>query len=204
MSIEPRIYVVDDDASVRKATCRLLKAAGFVTIAFDSAEEFLDYPLGDVPGCLILDYQMPGRDGIELQRQLTSDGIDLPIVFMSGKGDIPTSVTAIKRGAVDFLPKPVEDQVLIDTVSDAIERHQSRRSQLEEVNEFKKRLESLTQRETEVLMLVVEGRLNKQIATKLGVTESTIKVHRMRMMEKAGVESVAELARWCERSGITT
>ena len=168
-----------------------------------SADEFLNYPLPNSAGCLILDYQMPGRNGIELQNELTAADITLPIIFMSGRGDIPTSVTAMKQGAVDFLPKPVDDATLLETVQQAIKNCRAELIQAADVKEFKQRLSLLTGREREVLMLVIEGLLNKQIATRLGVTESTVKVHRSRVMEKTGVDSVAQLVRLCERGGIS-
>ena len=197
------VYIVDDDDSVRKATSRLLKTAGWKVLAFESAEELLGYPMPESAGCLILDYQMPGRNGIELQKDLMAAGIALPVVFLSGKGDIPISVTAMKQGAVDFLPKPVDDQLLVDTVRQAIAAHRVELIRISDVKEFKQKLSFLTRREHEVLLLVIEGLLNKQIAARLGVTEATIKVHRGRMMEKIGVDSLAELVRLCERGGIS-
>ena len=195
------VYIVDDDDSVRKATSRLLRAAGLKVLAFESAEELLGYPMPESAGCLILDYQMPGRNGIELQKDLMAAGIALPVVFLSGEGDIPISVTAMKQGAVDFLPKPVDDQLLVDTVRKAIAAHRLELIRINDVKEFKRKLSFLTRREHEVLLLVIEGLLNKQIAARLGVTEATIKVHRGRMMEKIGADSVAELVRLCERGG---
>ncbi len=201
-SREAVIYVVDDDASVRKATCRIFRTAGFKVIQFDSADEFLNYPISTQPACVILDYRMPGRNGIEVQNELSQRGLEIPIVFITGHGDIPTSVTAIKQGAVDFLTKPVDDQRLIDTVETAIEEFVAQLDQDKQVADFKENLSTLTKRENDVLSLVVEGLLNKQIAVRLGVTEATVKVHRGRMMEKTGVDSLAELVRLCERSEI--
>ena len=196
------VYIVDDDDSVRKATSRLLKTAGFKVLAFESAEELLGYPMPESAGCLILDYQMPGRNGIELQKDLMAAGIALPVVFLSGKGDIPISVTAMKQGAVDFLPKPVDDQLLVETVRQAIAAHRLELIRIIDIKEFKGKLSFLTRREHEVLLLVIDGLLNKQIAARLRVTEATIKVHRGRMMEKIGADSLAELVRLCERGGI--
>lgn len=198
------IYVVDDDSSVRKATARLFRTAGFKVEAFGSADEFLEYTTSDKPGCLILDLEMPGLSGIELQDELTARKIGLPIVFMTGHGDIPTTVTAMKQGAFDFLPKPVDDERLIATVQQAIATYSLELDRASDVREFKQKLLLLTKREHEVMMLVIDGLLNKQIAKRLGVTESTIKVHRGRMMEKTEVDSVAELVRLCERGGVET
>jgi RNA polymerase sigma factor (sigma-70 family) len=202
MTDQTTVYVVDDDSSVRKATSRMLRAAGFPVVTFDSAEEFLDYPVSDKPGCLILDLEMPGLSGIELQDELVTRESLLPIVFMTGHGDIPTTVAAMKRGAVDFLPKPVDDEVLLATVRQAVERHAQELAQTIDVKAFKQKLSLLTKREHEVMMLVIDGLLNKQIAKRLGVTESTVKVHRGRMIEKTEVDSVAELVRLCERCGM--
>jgi FixJ family two-component response regulator len=196
------VYVVDDDPSVRKATARLFRTAGFNVESFRSADEFLEQPVSDVPGCLILDLEMPGRSGIELQKELSSRQIGLPIVFMTGHADVPTTVTAMKQGAVDFLPKPVEDDQLIDTVTQAIKKYSAELIQQSDVLEFRSRVALLTRREREVMLLVIEGLLNKQIAARLGVTEATVKVHRGRVMEKTEVESVAELVRLCERGGV--
>lgn len=200
MSTDAIIYIVDDDASVRKATTRLLLAAGRRVESFRSADEFLDFPLVNAPGCVILDIQLPGRNGIEVQRELRRRGVDLPVVFMTGHGDIPISVAAIKQGAVDFLPKPVDDLMLLQTISKAIEDHTQRLKRNKAIAAFRLHLGSLTNREREVMILVIEGLLNKQIAHRLGVTESTVKVHRGRVMEKTCVESVAELVRMYERS----
>ena len=197
------IYVVDDDPSVRKALTRLFKTRGWATKAFPSARDFLEGARGDVAGCLILDVRMPGLSGLELQELLTSHGFDIPIVFMSAHGDIPMSVKAVKAGAVDFLPKPVDSEQLVEVVRAAVEKHVREREASAALRTFRIRLESLTVREREVMGLVVEGLLNKQIADRLGVTLDTVKVHRGRVMRKTGVESVAELARLCERGGIS-
>lgn len=202
MTDDAIVYIVDDDSSVRKATARVFRAAGFKVESFASADEFLDYPVSNTPGCLILDLEMPGRSGIELQEELAARKIGLPIVFMTGHGDIPTTVTAMKHGAVDFLPKPVDDERLIETVTQAIQSYSAELSQLSDVRDFREKLTLLTKRESEVMMLVIEGLLNKQIAARLGVTEATVKVHRGRMMEKTEVDSVAELVRLCERGGV--
>ena len=197
------VFVVDDDLSVRKASARLFRSAGFQVETFESAQEFLEYPRPDQPSCLVLDVRMPGLSGVELQEQLMARDADLPIVFMTGHGDIPMTVKAIKAGAVDFLPKPVSDKRLLQTVEDAVDTHAVRRQQSAELAEFRKRVESLTSRESEVVKLVITGMLNKQIAKQLGITEATVKVHRGRVMEKTEVESVAELVRLCERAGLS-
>jgi two-component system response regulator FixJ len=172
-------------------------------VTFESGREFLDYRQHDSPGCLILDLQLPGLNGIELQKKLTANHVNLPIVFMSGHGDIPTTVDAIRHGAVDFLPKPVNDEKLLDVVRRAVEQHAKTRHVSAELRRFRKKVDSLTNREHQVMMLVITGMMNKHIAGQLGITETTVKVHRGRMIEKTGVESVAELVLLCERCGLT-
>jgi FixJ family two-component response regulator len=198
------VYVVDDDASVRRAMTRLFKSRGLRVAAFANARAFLDHQREDAPGCLILDVQMPGKSGIELQEELVGRPIDLPIVFMTAHGDIPMVVKAMRSGAVDFLPKPVDERQLAETVHQAIERCKHQRQESTAVHAFRRRVDSLSKREFEVMQLVIRGMLNKQIARRLGVTEHTIKVHRGRVMEKTGTKSVAELVRLCERSGLAT
>jgi len=197
------VYVVDDDASVRKAVTRTLKSFGWPVVTFETASEFLDHQRADVPSCLILDVKMPGVSGIELQEQLAAHGVDLPIVFMSGHGDIPMSVKAMKAGAVDFLPKPADEQQLLETVQQALKRHANQRQEAAALHEFRQRVDSLTKREFQVMALVISGMLNKQIASQMNITEYTVKVHRGRVMEKTGVGSFAELVRLCERSGLS-
>jgi len=198
------VYVVDDDDLVRRATARAFKSLGFEVASFPDAQQFLDHDRLDRPGCLILDVNMPGLSGIELQDQLAAHQIDLPIVFISAHGDIPMSVKAMKAGAVDFLPKPVDQQQLIQTVQQAIDRHALERGDNAELAEFRQRVDSLSKRESEVLELVIQGLLNKQIARRLDITEYTVKVHRRHVMEKTEADSLAELVRLCERSGVTT
>jgi len=194
------VFVVDDDPSVRKAAARLFRSAGIPAETFENATDFLNFPRPNLPSCLLLDVNMPGLNGIELQEQLTKSDAGLPIVFMTGHGDIPMSVQAMKAGAADFLPKPVNDERLLSTVRRALALHAQTRHQLAEVADFRSCRDSLTKREREVMELVVTGMLNKQIAGKLGITEATVKVHRGRVMEKIGVVSVAELVRLNERS----
>ena len=196
------VYVVDDDISVRKAMTRMFKSLGLEVATFSTAREFLDCRQKDVPGCLILDVQMPGLTGLELQEELVAHQVDLPIVFMTGHGDIPMTVKAMRSGAVDFLPKPVDEQQLVQTVHQAIERNARKRHESAALSDFRQRVDSLSKRESEVMTLVISGLLNKQIASRLGITEHTVKVHRGRVMEKTGVDSVAQLVRLCERSGV--
>ena len=194
------VFVVDDDPSVRKAAARLFRSVPLQVETFENARQFLDFTRPDLPSCLVLDVRMPGLSGIELQEQLAARG-DLPIVFMTGHGDIPMSVQAIKAGAVDFLPKPVDDEKLLAAVQQAIDTHARKREQNAQLLVFRERMASLTTRERDVMRLVVTGMLNKQIAKKLGITEATVKVHRGRVMEKIGVKSIAELVRLSERAG---
>jgi len=196
------VYVVDDDASVRRALVRMFKARGWRATACSTAKAFLEEANGDTVGCLVLDVQMPGLSGLELQELLNSHRVDIPIVFMSAHGDIPMSVKAVKAGAVDFLPKPVDSDQLFEVVCGAVERHVAESEARATVQTFRTRLEKLTAREREVMGLVVEGLLNKQIADQLGITLDTVKVHRGRVMRKTGVASVAELVRLCERAGV--
>ncbi|MCR9294657.1 MAG: response regulator [bacterium] len=193
------VFIVDDDASVSRAVARLLAAEGFKTLTFETAEEFLQYPMTDVPCCLVLDLQLPGLNGIELQEQLTSRRPRIPIVFISGHGDIPASVQAIKAGANDFLCKPVPAEALLSAVRQAILQHTESIRQETAIAAKRQEYESLTVRERQVLELVVQGRLNKQIAGILGITEATVKVHRGRVMQKLQAESVAELVRVHDR-----
>src|SRR5881394_755578 len=198
----PTVFIVDDEAPVRKALSRLLRAAGFVVAAFASPGEFLAQHDLHKPGCLVLDLMMPGINGMELQRALARKGSVLPIIFLTGHGDIPKSVQAMNSGALDFLTKPVNDENLLASIRVAIEKDRVARREQAELRDIRARLATLTPREREVLDHVVTGKQNKQIADDLGVVEKTIKVHRARVMEKMKVQSVAELVRLVERSGI--
>ena len=199
---QPTVYLVDDDASVLKALRRLLSLAGWSVEAFSSPQEFLDRHRDDAPGCLVLDVAMPGLNGLELQEALDARGSLLPIIFLTGRGDIPMSVRAIKRGAVDFLTKPVDGEDLFAAIRAALGKGQALREARAEMDGIERRLATLTPREREVLAHIVSGRLNKQIAADLGTVEKTIKVHRARVMEKMQVRSLAELVRLAERAGI--
>ncbi len=196
------IFVVDDYAPVRRAVSRLLHAAGFAVVAFASPQEFLAEYDPRTPGCLVLDLDMPAVNGLELQRILATKGSALPIIFLSGHGDVPKSVQAMKYGASDFLTKPVNDKDLLAAIRVAIEKDRALRREQADRSEIRARLATLTPREREVLEYVVAGKLNKQIAGGLGTVEQTVKVHRARVMQKMRVQSVAELVRLTERCRI--
>jgi FixJ family two-component response regulator len=198
-NVVPTVFVVDDDPAVLKGISRLLRAARLEVATFKSPQEFLERHDPNAPGCLVLDLAMPGLNGLELQEALKTKGTLIPIIFLTGHGDVPTTVQAMKRGALDFLVKPVNDEDLIKAVHAAIELDRNARHSKAELDEIRERLETLTPREREVLSHVVSGELNKQIAFKLGTVEQTIKVHRARVMEKMKVDSVAELVRLTER-----
>jgi len=194
-SAEPLVVIVDDDASVRKSLSELILSAGFRPASFSSNRELLDADVLDRPGCLILDVRMPGTSGLDLQRQLTQGGNPKPIIFLTGHGDIPMTVQAMKAGAVDFLTKPVRDQSLLDAVAAAIERDIAQRGKASAVKRHTDRLATLTPRERQVFREVALGRLNKQIAFDLGISEVTVKLHRGNVMRKMQVASVGELIR---------
>lgn len=202
MAAGPTVFIVDDTASVRKAIERVLGAAGLQVASFDSARAFLDAydPASD--GCLVLDVKMPGMDGLELQDVLAARGCVLPIVFLTGHGDIPMSVQAMKLGAADFLTKPIDANRLLASIREAFEKCRLAREQRSARATIEDRLASLTAREREVLEHLIGGKLNKQVAFDLGTVEKTIKVHRARVMQKMQVRSVAELVRLCEAAGV--
>lgn len=195
----PIVFVVDDDPDVLKGLVRLLRSAGLEVAAFSSPHAFLELHDSSAPGCLVLDLAMPGLNGLELQGALTAKGSAIPIVFLTGRGDVPMSVQAMKGGALDFLTKPVNDEDLLRAITAALEKDRIGRESRAELDEIQQRLSTLTPREREVLTHVVSGQLNKQIANDLGTVEKTIKVHRARVMEKMKVNSVAELVRLTER-----
>jgi FixJ family two-component response regulator len=199
---EEFVYVVDDNPSVRKGLARLLHSAGHAVETFSSAAEFLARERREGVGCLVLDVRMPGLDGMELQAELAARGVDLPIVFLTGHGDIPMSVRAIKQGAVDFLTKPVDEEALLDTVRQALLQHASRRAERREIEAVQGRLRRLTSRELEVLRCVITGARNKRIAAHLGISEQTVKIHRARVMGKLGISNWTALFRACQRVGI--
>ncbi|MCY0853848.1 response regulator transcription factor [Cupriavidus sp. D39] len=199
----PTVYVVDDDDAVRRALMRLIRCAGYLVEGFGTAREFLDSGASnDCNACLLLDVQLPDLNGLELQRELNGAGRPLSIVFLTGHGDIPTSVRAMKAGATDFLVKPVCDSDLLSAIESALGRASQARASRIEIEAIYSRIDRLTQREREVLTLVVEGRLNKQMACEPGTAEKTIKVHRARVMKKMEAHSLAELVRISDKAGI--
>jgi FixJ family two-component response regulator len=198
------VFVIDDDTAIREALQSLLRSVGLRVATFASAREFLTSQRPDAPACLVLDVRLPGLSGLDLQRELAAVEIDLPIIFITGHGDIPMSVQAMKAGAVEFLTKPFRDQDLLDAIAQALEQDRAARAQRAGLAELRERYEQLTPREREVMGLVVSGLLNKQIAAELGVSEITIKVHRGQVMQKMGAESLADLVRMADKLGIPT
>jgi len=199
---KPVIFVVDDDASVRKSLSRLLGSHGLTVETFDSAEQFLKREPYDGTGCIILDVRMPGLSGIALHDELARTDYHVPVIFITGHGDIPMGVEAMKKGASDFLPKPFEESQLLDAVNRALEKSAHDRADRTEAERARMRIDRLTPREREVLPYIIAGMLNKQIAFKLDIAEKTIKVHRGHIMEKLGVDSVVELVRFAAKADI--
>jgi len=197
--IDSIVYVIDDDPSVRDAIKSLIRSVGMNIETFASAQEFMSCKRPEAPGCLVLDVRMPGLSGLDLQRELTDARINIPIIFITGHGDIPMSVRAMKAGAVEFLTKPFRDQDLLDAIAQAIDRDRDQRKQQADVADLRNRFEQLTPREREVMDLVVAGLLNKQIAIRLGISEITVKLHRHQVMEKMKADSLAELVRMSEK-----
>jgi FixJ family two-component response regulator len=196
------VFVVDDDAALREALKSLIRSVGLRVELFGSAQEFLQRKPPDGPSCLVLDIRLPGISGLDFQRKFVEANIPVPIIFITGHGDIPMSVRAMKAGAVEFLTKPFRDQDLLDAIQLALERDRARRERDAENTTLRERLEWLTPREREVLPLIVSGFLNKQIAAEIGTSEATVKVHRGQLMRKMGADSLPELVRMAERMGI--
>jgi FixJ family two-component response regulator len=198
---QPVVFVVDDDPSMRATLSDVMRSVGLQVQTFASAREFMDSKPPDAPGCLVLDVRLPGQSGLDFQRTLAESGMELPVVFITGHGDVPMSVRAMKAGAVDFLIKPFRDQDLLDAVHTAIERDRAQRQRLTGVADLEERYRSLTERERDIMALVVVGRLNKQIASELGLAEATVKAHRSQLMHKMGAKSLPELTRMADRLG---
>jgi FixJ family two-component response regulator len=192
---QPLVIIVDDDASVREALSELMLSAGFEAASFSSTKALLETSALDKPGCLVLDVRMPGSSGLDLQRHLTTSGNPKPIIFLTAHGDIPMTVQAMKAGAVDFLTKPVRDQALLDAVNAAVRLDAARRAEAARIEGYVERLQTLTPREREIMCEVARGRLNKQIAFDLGISEVTVKLHRGNLMRKMEVTSIGELIR---------
>jgi RNA polymerase sigma factor (sigma-70 family) len=198
------VFVIDDDPSMRTAIRELIEAVGLSCQTFGSGQELLAAKLPDLPSCLVLDVRLPGLSGLHLQRELSERNIHIPIIFITGHGDIPMSVQAMKAGAVEFLTKPFREQDLLDAIEQATERDRLARRQRTEMEQLGERAESLTPREREVMRLVVAGLLNKQIAVELGISEKTVNVHRAQVMQKMAAESLAELVRMVEKLRLST
>jgi FixJ family two-component response regulator len=195
---EPTVFIVEDDLSFRDALGRLFRTVDLRTEVFGSAAELLQNKLPDVPGCLILDVRLPGLSGLDIQKELTKTGVHIPIIFMTGHGDIPMSVRAMKAGAVDFLTKPFRDQDILDAVVAAIERDRRRRERETELSSLRALFESLSPREREIMALVTTGLMNKQVAAEVGLSEITVKIHRGNVMRKMGARTLADLVRMAE------
>ena len=201
---EAMVFVVDDDVGTRESLKNLIRSVGLRVEAFASAQDFLRSTRPDVPGCLVLDVRLPGLSGLDLQKRMAEVELEIPIVFITGHGDIPMSVRAMKAGAVEFLTKPFRDQELLDAIQQALERDRNAREQRAEIEELRSRYRLLTPREREVMALVVTGLLNKQIAGELGTSEASVKVHRQHVMEKMRAGSLAALVRMADRVGVHT
>ena len=196
------VFIIDDDPSARRGLSRLVRVAGMHVETYASAQEFIERPHYDGCGCILLDVQMPGMDGLELQEQLVKAEYSLPIIFVSAHADVPDAAAAMKKGAVDFLTKPVDRDHLLKAIAESLEKDRENRKTLDNLTRVRKKLAALSQREYEVMTYVIAGLLNKQIAYELGITEDTVKVHRGRVMKKMNAESIAELVRQTEMAGI--
>jgi len=199
----PVVIVIDDDPSLRKAIDRLLRSVDLRVALFESAQEFLQSERPDAPSCIVLDVRLPGQGGLNLQRHLAAADIHIPIIFITAHGDIPMSVRAMKAGAVEFLTKPFHDQDLLDAIEAALERDRVRRADEKLIGELRERFATLTERERQVMQLVVAGRLNKQIAAELGISEMTAKIHRGQVFRKMQAASLPDLVRMADKPGIT-
>jgi FixJ family two-component response regulator len=202
LETEPIVFVVDDDPSMRKALANLFRSVGLRAEVFGSARELLETELPDVASCLVLDIRLPGPSGLDFQAELAKADIQIPIIFMTGHGDIPMTVKAMKAGAIDFLTKPFRDQDMLDAVATAIERDRTRRKDQKAVAELRAVFETLTTRERDVFVLVASGLMNKQIAAEIGLAEITVKIHRGHLMRKMGARSLADLVRMAEMLGV--
>ena len=198
----PTVFLVDDDPSARRGLSRVIRIAGFNVMAFASAEDFLASPHHNGPGCIVLDVKMPGLSGLDLQAEMTKKACAMPIIFVSGHSDVPTTAEAMKEGAVDFLTKPVDRDHLLQAIRTALDNDRAGRKAHAELEQIRVKLDKLTPREFEVMRFVVAGLLNKQIAYELGIAEDTVKIHRGRMMSKMDVVSVADLVRLTQKAGI--
>lgn len=198
----PTVFLIDDDPSVRRGLSRLIRVAGFNVQAFASAGDFLASPHYDGPGCIVLDVKMPGLSGMDLQAEMNKEEYTMPIIFISGHGDVPMTALAMKEGALDFLAKPIDREHLLNAIRTALDKDRASRETHAELHQIRAKLATLSPREFEVMRFVVAGLLNKQIAYELGIAEDTVKIHRGRMMSKMDVVSVAELVRLTQKAGV--
>jgi two-component system response regulator FixJ len=196
------VFIIDDEESVRRSISLLLKSSGYCVEVFSSSEEFINKEKFDGVGCIILDVNLGGKSGLDLQEELLQESFQFPIIFITGKGSIPMSVEAVKKGAVNFLPKPFEDQALLQSVEEALILCRKNKSEIEEIKSINSLISKLSEREMEVFRYVISGMLNKQIAAELNIAEHTVKLHRGKITEKLGVKSVAEMVRFAEKAGI--